>query len=392
MSESSLAPKKSKRSILQVLYTTAFFLATSSAFVTYFNSSFLKTIIDEKYIGLVYALSYAVAIVVMAYYGKLITKFHNHLVLLTTLLIQIVALIWLSSNLFPAASLVAFIIYITCINIIVINFDIFLESVSTASNTGRVRGIFLTVFSLGFVLSQMLVGSLVETYGFWIAYLGAGLMLIPVWVMIFFTYRNGAEPHYKKHKPLIKILRRIIKSKDLRGIFLTAMALYLFYSWMVIYTPLHLLELGFSWEQLGFIFTVMLLPFVLIQFPAGYIADKYLGEKEMLTMGLCIMAIAVFLLIYVTQFWAIVAVLFLSRIGASLVEVMRDSYFYKQVEADDLDLIEEFRITGPISYMIGPLLASALLALGLGLTDLFLVLGGVLIVSCAFPLMIKDTK
>ena len=55
-------------------------------------------------------------------------------------------------------------------------------------------------------------------------------------------------------------------------------------------------------------------------------------------------------------------------------------------------MIEEFRISGPFSYMLGPFIASILLALGLELSHLFLVLAGFMIIATIFPLMIKDTK
>ena len=40
-------------------------------------------------------------------------------------------------------------------------------------------------------------------------------------------------------------------------------------------------------------------------------------------------------------FWSVV--MFFSRIGASLLEIMRDSYFYKRIDGDDIDLIDFFR-------------------------------------------------
>ena len=58
------------------------------------------------------------------------------------------------------------------------------------------------------------------------------------------------------------------------------------YAWMVIYTPLHMLDLGFTWEEIGQIFTIMLIPFVLVEYPAGWLADKYIGETEMMSADL----------------------------------------------------------------------------------------------------------
>jgi MFS family permease len=170
-----------------------------------------------------------------------------------------------------------------------------------------------------------------------------------------------------------------------------AMLLYLFYSWMVIYTPIHLIETGFTWEQIGIIFTVMLVPFVVVEYPAGWLADRYLGETEMLTLGFAIMVLSVLALMFVTGYWMVMLVLFLSRVGASLVEIMRDTYFYKKVDEDDIDLVDLFRNTRSIAYVFGPFLASGILTLGYGIPQIFLVLAVLMFVGLLIPFHIEDT-
>ena len=53
--------------------------------------------------------------------------------------------------------------------------------------------------------------------------------------------------------------------------------------------------------------------------------------------------------------WALI--LFLSRCGAALIEAMKESYFFKLVDAKDIDYINFFRNVGPLSYLIGSGLA-----------------------------------
>ena len=48
---------------------------------------------------------------------------------------------------------------------------------------------------------------------------------------------------------------------------------------MIIYTPIYLHEhLLLGWDQIGFIFTIMLLPFIILEFPLGNI--KYIGKSN----------------------------------------------------------------------------------------------------------------
>jgi MFS family permease len=86
-----------------------------------------------------------------------------------------------------------------------------------------------------------------------------------------------------------------------------------FFAWMVIYLPLLLAkEIGFSWDKIGFIFTIMLLPFLLFELPAGILGDRKLGEKELLVFGFVVMFISTLAipLLSVPAFWSWALLLF----------------------------------------------------------------------------------
>ena len=53
--------------------------------------------------------------------------------------------------------------------------------------------------------------------------------------------------------------------------------------------------------------------------------------------------------------------LFITRIGAALLEVMRDSYFYKRIDCDDVDLIDFFRSSVAVAFIVSTAIASLLL-------------------------------
>jgi len=126
---------------------------------------------------------------------------------------------------------------------------------------------------------------------------------------------------------------------------------------MVVYTPLYLTKyVGFSWAEIGVIFTIMLLPFVIFEIPVGRLADKKYGEKEFLTVGFIIMGIFTMAIGFVTvkNFWLWAAILFATRIGASFVEITCDTYFFKKVDQGKTDVIGFYRLTRPLSYVAAP--------------------------------------
>jgi MFS family permease len=78
----------------------------------------------------------------------------------------------------------------------------------------------------------------------------------------------------------------------------------------------------------------MLLPFVFVQFPLGRLADKKWGEKEILSLGFIIVAIATGLISFISGGSMILwmTILFITRIGAATIEIMCDTYFFKKVD------------------------------------------------------------
>ena len=83
--------------------------------------------------------------------------------------------------------------------------------------------------------------------------------------------------------------------------------------------------------------------------------------------------------------------LFLTRVGASLVETTTESFFFKHTRGTDAHIISFFRITRPLSYVIGALLGSLVL-LYLPFHMIFIVLALLMIPGFYFVLALNDTK
>jgi MFS family permease len=139
----------------------------------------------------------------------------------------------------------------------------------------------------------------------------------------------------------------------------------------------------------------MLLPFIFIQIPTGRLADRRLGEKEMLSIGFIIMALSTIIMYFINSssliIWALI--LFGTRVGASVVEIMCDVYFFKKVDNCNANLISFYRMARPFAYITAPLIASIVLSFsGFGINYLFLVLGVMMFSGLVFSLSILDTK
>lgn len=385
--------KTQKRFRLFALLFSGLLLGMSTALVIYVNSSFLEVIAGGRYVGVLFSAAYLVSLYVVQQYGNLIRRFTNAKVLFFNMWLQVASLLTLGFGQVKWLLVLAFITFIVASTTTIINYDLYLKGLATRSKTGRLRGLFWTMVNLGFVISPFVTGRILDRFGYAPVYATAALLIIPAFLLMMSAFRRDhAHAPLYKHEPIMETLRRMWSNWNFRGIFIIAFTLYFFYSWMIIYTPLYLLQGGFDWKELGLIFSIMLIPFVIIEYPAGYIADKYLGETEMLAIGLIIMALAIFLFMGVSSFGGVLAALFLSRVGASLVEIMRESYFYKIVKGGDIDMIDAFRNINSVAHIVGPAVASSVLAFGFGLHVLFVILALILVFAAAMPSTMTDTR
>ena len=163
---------------------------------------------------------------------------------------------------------------------------------------------------------------------------------------------------------------------------------------MVLYIPIYLNQnIGLEWSAISLIFTVMLLPFVIFGLPAGKIADKWLGEKEIIITGIILMFITTGMIFFVNSnsivLWALL--LFIGRTGAAIFEAMQEAYFFKHVTGDDLDLINLFRDLRPMAWLIGTGISVIILHF-YPVQYIFIFLALILFFSLWPAITIKDTK
>jgi MFS family permease len=216
--------------------------------------------------------------------------------------------------------------------------------------------------------------------------------MIPFFLLIT-GFRNFEDPEY--HKINVWGTLSCIKGhKNLFNIFTVQFIMRLFFSLLVIYMPIYLhTVIGFDFAQIGTMTAIILLPYALIEYPAGRIADKYIGEQELLILGFLLGGMSTVYLSFIvgSSFVLWTAVLFIGRAGMSLVEIMSESYFFKHVDENDSNTIRFFRITRPLAYVIGPLLGTIIVAL-FSIQYLWVAAGLILFSGILYARRLEDTK
>jgi MFS family permease len=267
--------------------------------------------------------------------------------------------------------------------------DIFLEERSIDSRTGGIRGIYMTVLNAGIALGPLLLPFLAPDENLRRVYLFASLVLVIPLILATFLPNDKARSLKKVHSLPFKKWWRL---RSVRAVTLARTSLEIFFTLMVIYTPIYLYEyMGFEWSELGIIFAIALLPFILLEWPAGELADRYWGEKEMMSIGFFITGAMLLIMPFLgAVFFAWMIVLFLSRVGAALIEIMVESYFFKKIDHEDTGLLSIFRLSRPAGIILGALIGALSLNL-FSFEKIFFVVAIVILFGMYQALHIRDT-
>lgn len=384
-------------------YTALLLLSLHWAFVLYINSSYIDQLAPHRVIDMLYIVGAVATIGSFMYASHILTRFGNIFLIKALTVIEFCALVGMGLSANPYIGLSLFVVHQAVVPIILFNLDIIMEVIigEHEESTGTQRGILLTIMSLTTALAPLALGKLISiahdinigTSDFILVYLLSAFFLIPFLYVIlsrFTEFEDPVYPHFKFRESIAEFWHY----KDIRNVFFAHFLLQLFFSWMVIYTPLYLSTvIGLSWEEIGSVLFVGLMAYVILEYAIGRIADLYIGEKEMMAVGFAITAIATSWFVFLDNasiaLW--MTAMFLTRVGASFIETTTESYFFKHTEGKDTNVISLFRITRPLSYVVGPVLGGLTLHY-FSFSFLFVVLGLLMVPGLFFAMALNDTK
>jgi len=407
----NIAPKKSSK-FLFFVYLANLFLSFHLYLILYINSSFLEKFFSNTVLSAIYITGSILNLILLIDAPKFIKKIGIYNLTILFVILEGLSILGLSLANTPFVIASLSIIHLAVIAMIFFGLDIFLEKYSPIdeTKTGSIRGTFLTISNVTLVIAPTIAGFILINGDFSRIYLASFLFLIPLLFTLIFGLKKKTDllalsadtdnmSSIPQNISIKQAIKRVCANKNLHGVFMVQFILQFFYAWMVIYMPIHLHQnLGFSWPNIGLIFTIMLLPFALFELPIGKMEDKNLGEKEVMILGFIITALSVALIPFIREasliLWAIL--LFVTRTGASFIEVSAESYFFKHVNSTNSDTISLFRMTRPLSFIVAPIIAASTLFLlnffNLTYALSFLVLSIIVLYGIRYSLMITNTK
>jgi MFS family permease len=369
---------------IRLMTFIAFLMGFTQAILAYIMSSYFKLSIGTENVGIFYAVSYIIFLVILLNLHKFVKVLGKANVFYFSLLAKLFVIFGLILSGPSKIGIALMILYIIFGSIEWVVLDIIIEGVSTDRMSGRIRGVHLTILNAGFLFGPFVSTYVLDNMGFSGVFIFSLIFNIFVFIFALIGFRNANEKFEQKLEAM-DVLKKVFARKNIMRIYYISFVLEFFFALMIIYTPIYLLDLGFSWGEIGKMFTVMLIPFVIFQYPAGLLADKKTGEKELLFLSLLIMGASTMLIYFMgtgsVAKWALI--LFFTRIGASLIEILRDSYFYKRIDCRDVDVIDFFRTSMPVAYIFATIL-SAFVFLFFPIKYVF-ILTGAIVLSALWP-------
>jgi MFS family permease len=379
-----------------VLYIGNFFFSLFATLTVYIVFPYLSSLMPEEYAGLVIAGGAFVAILCFPYLPRLVARYGTQRLALVFAIAEVCALLALVVA--PGIISEAFLIALTVAlqPFLYYQLDLLLEAtVAQEEVTGRVRTLFLTAWNVAALAAPLLMGFLLGTSNdyLWV-FVASAVALIPF--IMLFGIQDLPEGELQTASTMRETFLCIVRDRDLAAVTFAHLLLYLFYVWTPLYIPIYLHNvLGIPWSTLGWMFSIMLLPYVLVEYPAGWVADRLLGEKELMFGGFVIagtsLAFIGTLSVNSTPLF-ILCILVVSRIGAALVESMTEIHFFRRVSERDANSVNIFRGIWPLADFIAPIIGSCLLFLG-SYQLLFICTGGCIVVlGVGTTLLIKDSR
>ena len=384
-----------RNKLLVVTYMLTILYALHYGIPLYATSSYLHEYFNSSLISSLYLIASVIALMTSISVAKYIKRFHTYPFTFSLVIVEIIAMLifGMTENIYILG--LFFIIHFILQTLLYICLNVFIESFSKSAETGSIRGLFLALLNLGILISPLIGGTILSRSSFEMLYIVSALTLIPFLFFLRKYLTHIQDPAYHSID-LPSSFKLAWNNKNIRAALIAELVIQCFYAVMIIYSPIYLATLGIPLTvYLTYIIPLALIPLVVLPYELGFLADSRFGEKELLIIGLLILAVTTFLCVVVTSsnplVW--VFILLVSRIGASFVETMAFTYYFKKVEPEDASLTALFINTGSVATIIvGAIGVTVSPFLVVRPQLMFVILGCAILWSISYVMPMKDTR
>lgn len=311
--------------------------------------------------------------------------------------------LFLLSLLFFAVSYLLFSVYSNVYLVIVLGILIAVASSMRVMLTGlivrdnsknqevsRNEGVIYSLLNSAWFVGPLISGYLANLYGFKSAFFLASVLIV-LSIFLFNLFRikdNRKAEHVDGNIP--KIVVAFFRKRNLRLAYILSLSVSFWWTFIYIFMPLYIIDSGLSEVVLGLFISVVTVPLIF----GDYIFAKAAGRtgfKKLFFIGFTTLGVLAVSLFFISNIYAILALLVLASVSVSMIEPTTEAYFLDIVNENERDRYYGIYATAVhIGALAGSLPAAALLAF-LPFKSLFLFFGIPMIIFAFIALRIKDS-
>jgi len=233
--------RRFSKTALFSVYLLSFFYTLHVALPVYVNSTFLASLVPERFVGLIFTISSLLTIVALITIPRMLKAVGDYFTTVFFIAGEIACLIGIAASNQPAVIVTLFILSSVLISLIYFDLDLIVEGYSKDTDTGSIRGLYLTSANIAWVIAPALSSVLLIGDGYWRVYIVAAALFIPSLFIFARRLEQFKDPLYRTVH-FTEGVKKVWHDKDLRQIFWASFLLYFFFTVMTIYTPIYLHE------------------------------------------------------------------------------------------------------------------------------------------------------
>lgn len=357
-----------KRHMRGAVYELSFLSSLAASILSFFTGTLAVSLgLSDAFLGIIFAGTSLLSLVLFFLLPR-----YTHIYPLRTILIGS-ATLFTAGLIINAASntifafMVSLLLSTASYGILLSILDMYVErGIDMGHPEGTVRGLYLAFANAAYIMGPFVGGLLIEMGGFPALFLGATVSIIP-FLGIAYAHLPKVSPISRHvHTPLKAYFSHVFANHHLRTVYIVYFLLRIFFSVVGIYTAIYLVShQAFTYWQAGLVITISLIPMVIFEIPVGKLLDTTWKHSTVGAVGFSLIAITSGIVPYINTnsiyIWALL--FFCMRIGASLVEIVAETYFFHHIDSSNAAAVSVFRGMFPISSLVAPLCASFILYL-----------------------------
>lgn len=207
-------------------------------------------------------------------------------------------------------------------------FGIILKENSKQGEIAKNVGMAFTIISFAWVVGPLIAGQIAEIYGIPLLFLLSSFFFF----MALLSYKMFNIGIRRKKVTLVdghflKNIKGFFQNKQLVRSYLVAGSSPLWWSFVYIYMPVHIVEQGLGLQWVAYFLFAVIIPILLFEYYFNILADKLRYRKAFLR-GNIFIALLLLVAFFISNIYALLGLLVLGSIGIALVEPAAESYFF----------------------------------------------------------------